>query len=114
MDHDAITKRIEFVRDHLGLSQPEFGELTGLSQPTISRFSTRPFTRPKTVERHCHAIAETTGFRFEWLFYGIEPALQYNRSDQIAYILNNIQNLDDTALYAVRCVVESHSRPEKI
>lgn len=63
-------ERLRQIREELGLSQTEFGELIGLTQAGVSKFEMRLIPLRKLV---LLAIENVYSIRGAWLLYGEEP-----------------------------------------
>lgn len=83
--------RIKEVREHLGLSQTEFGKRLGISRDAVSNLEYNRLKKPEQKEPIIKLICREFGISETWLRTGAgEPFMPPSRSEEMGRLVKSL------------------------
>lgn len=83
--------RIKEVREHLGLSQTEFGKRLGISRDAVSNLEYNRLKKPEQKEPIIKLICREFGVSETWLRTGVgEPFMPPSRSEEMGRLVKSL------------------------
>lgn len=106
-----IYERIRDLRkNHLKMSQEEFGKVLGVSRSVINNIERNVLSRPEQKEPIYKLICKEFKVSYEWLIYGIEP-MEDDVDGEAMAIVDNVMTGDNE--FAKKVLIAFAKRSEE-